>query len=125
MDENTETPQPEEPEVEGTVVVESEAGITSDDKLWGALSYFPIIAIIMLLIDEKRSRPFIKYHAVQAIALAIVLGVLNFILALIPVVNCISPLLWLVMLWPAIGAFQGNYTDIPVVTSFIKGQGWV
>ncbi len=135
MDDNMETPPAEEPEVEEPqfeesqfeelVTMEAPTGITSDDKLWGALSYFPIIAIIMLLIDDKKSRAFIKYHAVQALALAVVLAVLTFILALIPIIGCISPFLWLVMLWPAIGAFQGKYTDIPVVTSFIKGQGWV
>jgi uncharacterized protein len=99
--------------------------ITQDDKLWGALSYFPIVAIIMLLIEEKRNRPFIKFNAIQAIALAVALVVINFIVGLIPFIRCLSPLIWLVMLWPAINAFSGKYTEIPVITSFIKNQGWV
>lgn len=42
--------------------------ITSDDKLWAALGYpIPIIAIIALLMEEKKVRPFIKFHAVQSL----------------------------------------------------------
>ncbi len=51
--------------------------ITSDDKLWAALGYpiFPI-ALIMLFIEGKKNRPFIKFHAVQALALNVVVWVL-------------------------------------------------
>ena len=98
--------------------------ITSDDKLWGFLSYFFIIAIIVLLMEDKKKRPFIKFHAVQGIALSIVLFVLSFLLSLTGIGACIAPFLWLVMLWPAIGAFQGKYTNIPFVSDFIKKQGW-
>ncbi|HEY5156503.1 MAG TPA: hypothetical protein VII93_00865, partial [Anaerolineales bacterium] len=43
--------------------------ITSDDKIWAALGYpVFIIAIIMLLMEDKKKRPFIKFHAVQALA---------------------------------------------------------
>ena len=49
--------------------------VTSDDKLWAALSYVfaPIVGIIMLLMEDKKARPFIKFHAVQSIAVGIVL----------------------------------------------------
>jgi uncharacterized membrane protein len=99
--------------------------LTSDDKLWGALSYFALIAIIMLLMPDKIKRPFIKFHAIQAIACSVVLFVASLILSIIPVVQCFTPLLWLVLLWPALDAYRGNYTVIPVVTDFIKKQGWV
>jgi uncharacterized membrane protein len=99
--------------------------ITSDDKLWGALSYFALIAIIMLLTEDKKNRPFIKYHAVQAIAFSVVLAVASIILGIIPVVQCFTPLLWLILIWPAVGAYGGNYTVIPVISDFIKKQGWV
>ena len=102
-----------------------EPEITSDDKLWGALSYFALIAIIMLLTDDKKKRPFIKYHAVQAIAFSVVLAIVSIILGIIPVVQCITPLIWLVLLWPAISAYGGNYTVIPIITDFIKKQGWI
>jgi uncharacterized protein len=99
--------------------------ITSDDKLWGALSYIPLIAIVMLLIEDKKNRPFIKFNAIQAIALAVVLFVINLILGLIPVIQCFTPLLWLVMLWPAIIAFGGKYPELPIITDFLRKQGWV
>jgi uncharacterized membrane protein len=102
--------------------------LTSDDKLWAALGY-PIspLAVIALLMEDKKARPFIKYHAVQAIAFNIVLYVL---IAIISVVTLgfgaiCAPLLWLVVLWPAISAYQGKYLEIPVITNFIKKQNWV
>jgi uncharacterized protein len=104
----------------------AESEVTSDDRLWGALSYFALIAIIMLLMEEKKNRPFIKFHAVQALALSVVIAIATFLVGLIPVVGwCVAPFLWLVLLWPAIGAFGGKYTEIPVITNFIKNQGWV
>jgi uncharacterized protein len=114
------------PESTPETLPEGSPEITSDDKLWGALSYFALIAIIMLLMEEKKKRPFIRFHAVQALALSVGLAILTFILGLIPVVGwCIAPFLWLILLWPAIGAFGGKYTEIPIITNFIKNQGWV
>ena len=42
--------------------------VTSDDKLWAALGYpIPIIPIIVLLMEDKKNRPFIKFHAIQSL----------------------------------------------------------
>ncbi len=102
--------------------------ITSDDKLWSALGYvIPIIAIIVLFIEDKKNRPFIRFHAVQALAFNVVLWVLIFIVSLVTLgfgALC-APLLWLVSFWPAYDSFQGKYTELPVITNFIKKQGWV
>ena len=102
--------------------------ITSDDKLWAALGY-PIspLAIIALLMEDKKARPFIKYHAVQSIAFNIVLYV---IIAVISVVTfgfgaICAPLFWLVVLWPAYVAYQGKYQELPVITNFLKKQNWI
>jgi uncharacterized membrane protein len=95
-------------------------GITSDDKLWALLSYLiPIVAIIVLLMEDKKNRPFIKFHAVQAIAVTVVLTVLATV-----TLGCGS-ILFLVMIYWGIKAYQGEYVTIPVVTDFIKKQGWV
>jgi len=104
------------------------SSVTSDDKLWSALGYpIPLIAIIVLFMQDKKNRPFIKFHAVQSIAFNIVLWVLIFILSAVTLgIGAIcAPLLWLVTLWPAYESYQGKYTEIPVVTNFIKKQGWV
>ncbi len=100
--------------------------ITSDDKLWAALGYpIGLIAIIVLLMESKRARPFIKFHAVQSIALNIILWVIMIILSITVVGAICAPLVWLVTLWPAINSYRGNHTEIPVISNFIKKQGWV
>ena len=101
--------------------------VTSDDKLWSALGYpIPIVAIIVLLMEEKKARPFIKFHAVQALVFNVVVWVLIFLISAITLgfgALC-APLLWLVTLWPAIDSYRGNYTEVPVISSFIRNQGW-
>jgi uncharacterized membrane protein len=102
--------------------------ITSDDKLWAALGY-PIflIALIMLLMEDKKKRPFIKFHAVQSLAINIVIWVVAIILTVITVGfgGICVPILWLLLIWPAVLAYQGKYFDIPVIGKFIRGQHWV
>jgi uncharacterized membrane protein len=99
---------------------------TSDDKLWAALGYpIALIAIIMLFMEDKKARPFIKYHAVQSIAANVVLFVVASILAITVVGAVCAPVLWLVFLYWAYLAYQGQMFQIPVVTNFIKNQGWV
>jgi uncharacterized membrane protein len=102
--------------------------ITSDDKLWSALGYvIPIIAIIVLFLEDKKNRPFIRFHAVQSLAFNVILWILIFIVSLVTLgfgALC-APLLWLVSFWPAYDSFKGNYTELPVITNFIKKQGWI
>jgi len=102
--------------------------ITSDDKLWAALGYpIPLMPIIALLMEEKKARPFIKFHAVQSLVFNVALWVLIFIVSAVTLgfgAIC-APLLWLVTLWPAYEAYQGNYKELPIITNFIKNQGWV
>ena len=58
--------------------------ITPDDRLWAALGYpIPIIPIIVLLRQDKKNRPFIRFHAIQSLALNIVLWVVYFILSFV------------------------------------------
>jgi len=112
--------------------------ITSDDKLWAALGYpIGIIALIMLFVEGKKDRPFIKFHAVQAVSLTVLLIVIeilvnifqavfrNTALGICGLVGCVLPILWLLLFWPGILAFQGKYFDIPMVTKFLRGQHWI
>jgi uncharacterized membrane protein len=101
-------------------------GVTSDDRLWAALGYpIGIIAIIMLLLEDRKDRPFIRYHAVQSIVLNVVLWVLMVISAITVVGALCAPVLWLVTLWPAFDSYNGNYTELPIITDFIRNQGWI
>jgi uncharacterized membrane protein len=103
--------------------------VTSDDKLWAALSYVfaPIVGIIVLLMEDKKARPFIKFHAIQSIAASVVVWIIVAIVATVTlgIGGLCAPLVWLVFLYWAYKSYQGETFDIPVVTNFIKGQGWV
>ncbi len=120
------------------MTAQSASSVTSDDKLWAALGYpIALIALIMLFVEGKKDRPFIKFHAVQSLVLnvviwvvAIVIFILSSILAAVTfglggLVSCVVPIFWLLLLWPAILAYQGKTFDIPVITKFIRGQHWV
>lgn len=102
--------------------------VTDDDKLWAFLAYVftPLIPIILLLIEDKKDRPFIKAHNAQALAW----GVFNLIGGTIlssVLFFCFglpSILIWGVGVYWGWQAYQGEYVTIPVVTDFVKGQGW-
>lgn len=101
--------------------------IGSDDKLWAALGYpIPIIPLIVLLSEEKKGVPFLRYHAVQSLMLNVAIWVL--IAIVVPLTlgfgAICAPLLWLVTLWPAYDSYQGRFTVLPVLTDFMKKQGW-
>ena len=100
---------------------------TSDDKLFAALAYAlsPLVPIIILFLEDKKGRPFIKAHNVQALVAGVALSV---IVSLVTVVTCglgvVSIFGWILMLYWAYKAYQGEYVNIPVITDFVKGQGW-
>jgi uncharacterized membrane protein len=102
--------------------------ITQDDKLWAALGY-PIwlIALIVLLMEDKKTRPFIKYHAIQALSLNVVILVAGVIITTITIgIGSVCwGIVWLLTIWPAVEAYNGKYLEIPVLTNLIKGWGWV
>jgi uncharacterized membrane protein len=108
------------------MTTQGSADITSDDKLWAALGYpIFIIALIMLFVEGKKDRPFIKFHAVQALALNLVLWIVIAIASVTVILALCDPILWLLMIWPAILAYQGKYFEVPVITKFIRDQHWV
>lgn len=101
--------------------------ITNDDKLWAALGYpIPIVAILALLMEEKKDRPFVKFHAVQSIVFNVAIWVIIIILSAVTLgIGAVcAPVVWLVTLWPAFDSYNGNLTEIPLITDFIKNQGW-
>jgi uncharacterized membrane protein len=96
--------------------------ITSDDKLWAMLAYLPfigwIIAIVALLMEDKKNRPYIKFNAIQALVVAILLSILS-------TITCgFGTVLFLIMLWWAYQAYQGQDVKIPLISDFIRNQGW-
>lgn len=117
----SEEQQPEMPEM---------GDVTDDDKLWALLSLaLPIVAIVALLMEDKKNRPFIKHAAVQSLVVAVAAGVISTVLGLIPIVNCIAFLgalgVWVYMIYLGFQAYGGAWVEIPWVTDFAKGQGWL
>ncbi len=100
--------------------------VTSDDKLWSALAYVftPLIPIILLLIEEKKNRPFIRAHNMQALVWGVVFYVVVSITSAFIIGLCLWPLGLLLQLWWAYKAYQGEFINIPVITDLVKNQGW-
>jgi uncharacterized membrane protein len=93
--------------------------VTSDDKLWAMLGYiFPIIAIVVLFMEDKKNRPYVKFNAVQSLVATVVLSILATV-----TFGCGS-ILFLVMFWWGYQAYQGLEVKIPMISDFIRNQGW-
>jgi uncharacterized membrane protein len=43
--------------------------VTSDDKLWALLAYLftPLVPVVILLLEDKKNRPYLKAHNIQAL----------------------------------------------------------
>ena len=100
--------------------------VTSDDKLWALLAYIltPLIPIIVLLMEDKKNRPFIKAHNAQALAWGVAFYVIVTITSFFLIGLCIWPIGLIVQIYWGIQAYGGKYVTIPVITDFVKNQGW-
>jgi uncharacterized membrane protein len=89
---------------------------TSDDRLWAALAYVfsPLVPIIILVMPDKKDRPFIKAHNTQALILGIV--------TVITSTFCVGILVWFYQLYCAYQAYQGQLIDIPLISNLVKNQ---
>ena len=100
--------------------------VTSDDKLWAALAYVftPLVPIIILLMEDKKNRPFIKAHNAQALAWGIAFYVIVTVTSAFLIGLCIWPLGFIYQLYLAYQAYQGQMVNIPFLTDFVRNQGW-
>lgn len=98
---------------------------TSDDRLWALLAYIftPIVPIILMLMEDKKARPFIRAHNAQALALGII-QVIFWITFFTCVSLILALLLFLAQLYWGFQAYGGKYVEIPVITNLVKKQGW-
>ena len=99
---------------------------TSDDRLWVLLGYIftPIIPIVVLLMQDKKDRPFIKAHNMQALILGVVEWVINVALSFV-VIGCITSVITIIVnIYLGIKANRGETFDIPVISNFVRQQGW-
>ena len=100
--------------------------VTSDDKLWSALAYVftPLVSILILLMADKKDRPFIKAHNMQALVWGIAFYIIVGITSTFLIGLCIWPLGLIVQIYWAYKAYQGQMVNIPMLTDFVKNQGW-
>ncbi len=102
--------------------------INDQDKLMAALTWIlPIpVAIIILVVEDMKNRPFQKYHAVNSLAFGITFSV---VLTIITTVTCgfgvVLALVGLIAFYWAYQAYQGEWVEVPYLTDFVKKQGWI
>jgi uncharacterized membrane protein len=98
--------------------------ITSDDKLFAALAYLfsPLVPLLLLFAEDKKQRPFIRAHNAQALVAGLLLWLI-FVPVTVFTLGCGS-VIWLVMLYWAYKAYRGEYVEIPVLSDFVRNQGW-
>jgi uncharacterized membrane protein len=95
--------------------------VTQDDKLWALLSWvFWPLAIVVLLMEDKKSRPFLKYNAVVALAVGVVV---QLVIGTITV-GCGAGLAWIYMIYLGLQAYKGEWVEVPFFSDFVRKQGW-
>ena len=101
--------------------------VTSDDKLWAALAYVftPLVPIILLLIEDKKNRPFIKEHNMQALVWGLAMIVVSFALTIVTLgfFVCLWWVIYIPQIYWAYQAYQGKSVNIPVISNLVKSQG--
>ena len=100
--------------------------VSSDDKLWAFLAYAlsPLVPVLILLIEDKKNRPYIRQHNMQALILGLINIALSFILSFTVVLACVPVLIWFYMVYLGYQAYQEQPVNIPFVTDLVKNQGW-
>lgn len=93
--------------------------VTDDDRLWALLGYIlPLIALVALLMEDKKDRPFIRFHAIHALILSVAILILSFTV-------CLWALPWAYGIYLGVRAYQGEMTEVPFATDFARNQGWI
>jgi uncharacterized membrane protein len=112
----------------GTIMSESiQSGITDNGA--GGIAYVtPIPAIILLMIDPYKTRPYIRFHAFQSIFLFLTAFVFWIAVSFVVVfgmvfgtlrAGVIAPLFWMaviiVFVLCAVSALNGKYFKLPII----------
>jgi uncharacterized membrane protein len=100
--------------------------VTSDDKLWAAISMAisPIGPIIILVMADKKDRPYIKAMNIPALIWGIAIAVLTTLLSFVFIGVCVGLIGFVIQLYWAYQLYQGKPVTIPVITDWAKNQGW-
>ena len=91
-----------------------------DDNIAGMLAYFLIPGVIFLLIEPYSKNPFVRFHSVQAIGLAVI----SFVSGFIPLLGwcIIPPIILVVAIICMVKAYQNEKFQLPVLGKFAEEQ---
>lgn len=98
-----------------------------DQNIAAVLTYvLGLITGIVFLLIEKENR-FIRFHAMQSIAVSVMLIALSLILNMIPLIGwilslLISPLTFILWVFLMYKAYKGEWFKLPVVGKFAEDQ---
>lgn len=102
----------------------SSGGLTPN--IAGALAYFPIIAIIWLVLEPYSKDRFIRFHSFQSLALAVCSIVLSIVLVATIIGILLMPIVqlgWLVVaVIGAIKAYNNDKLSLPVIGGWSEKQ---
>jgi uncharacterized membrane protein len=104
----------------------TESGLA--DNVAGALAYITIIpAILFLVLPDYNKRPFVRFHSLQCIGMAVVCFALS-VIAIIPILGWIVAIvgdLALLVFWILciVKAYQGELYKVPVIGNFVENMG--
>lgn len=104
---------------------------SNDDKLWGALAHLSVFVggfigpLVVLLVFQEKSK-FIRYHAIQALAVQVGVVIAAILVSIISFVTCgvgavlYLPLMFvfLLPLWGAWIGWNGQWEGFPGIATF-------
>lgn len=105
----SDSPVPQQPQPSDV-----EYSISSDAKLWAALSYAlsPIVPVIIMLMDDKKNDPFIKPHNNQALIWGLISIGTAVLLGWTIVLSCVPLFIYIFQLFLAFKAYKGETFDM-------------
>jgi uncharacterized membrane protein len=100
-----------------------------DERGLAVLMYpLPVLACVALVLPGLRANACLRLHAIQALALCLMLTLVNLAIGLTMYglgCLCTSPVWIALPPWPAYQVYrQGTYA-MPLVASFARRRGWV
>jgi uncharacterized protein len=101
------------------------ANATDNDRLWAALAWIPVsplwplVSILVLLLEDTKERPFVRYNAIVSMVLGLALIPLSIV-----TLGC-GAIIYVVFFWWAFEAYNGKVVEIPVISDWVRRQGWV
>jgi uncharacterized membrane protein len=109
-----------------TIASTTVSGLSNESKVWAALCYvFPILMFILVYVmEDKKKDKFLLFHAWQSMLAALAGWLVGMVLAVVTlgIGGLCFPLLWLVLLYFAYKAYQGEKFLLPVVGEYAEKQ---